>query len=92
MPVSDLMPATLFKMRLRHWCIFVNFAKFLRTLFYRTAEVVSSVMSNLYSHAIKFAFPVASLVSRKLIGEEKQDNLKSFIFFFQCDIKVISVF
>ena len=38
-------------------------------------------MGNLYSHAIKFAFPVASLVLRKLIGEEKQDNRKSFIFF-----------
>ena len=48
-------------------------------------------MDNLYSHAIKFAFPVASLVLRKLIGEEKQDNRKSFIFF-QCNTKVISVF
>ena len=48
-------------------------------------------MGNLYSHAIKFAFPVASLASRKLIGEEKQGNLKSFIFF-QCNTKVISVF
>ena len=48
-------------------------------------------MGNLYSHAIKFAFPVASLVLRKLIGEEKQDSRKSFIFF-QCNTKVISVF
>ena len=48
-------------------------------------------MSNLCSHAIKFAFPVASLVSRKLEGGEKQGNLIFTYVFFQCNIKAIYV-
>ena len=34
--VVGLRPATLLKKRLWHWCFPVNFAKFLRTFFYRT--------------------------------------------------------
>ena len=40
---ASLRPATLFKKRLWHRCFPVNFAKFLRTLSYRTALVAASV-------------------------------------------------
>ena len=44
--VAGLRSATLLKKRLRHWCFPVNFAKFLRTHFYRTPPVAASVFSS----------------------------------------------
>ena len=39
---TGLRPETLLKMRLWHRCFLVNFAKFLRTTFYRTPLVAAS--------------------------------------------------
>ena len=47
--VAGLRPATLLKKRLWHRRFPVNFAKFLRVLFYRTPPVTASSKKNLFS-------------------------------------------
>ena len=46
--VAGLTPATLLKMRLWHSGFPVNFAKFLRTFFYRIPPVAASVRCSLF--------------------------------------------
>ena len=45
--VAGLRPATLLKNRLRHRCFLVNFAKFLRTPFYRRTPLVAAASVSL---------------------------------------------
>ena len=45
--VAGLRPAILLKKRLRHWCFPVNFAKFLRTPFYRRTPLVAAASVSL---------------------------------------------
>ena len=44
--IHSLKLATLLKKRLWHWCFSVNFAKFLRTPFFRTPMVTTSIRNN----------------------------------------------
>ena len=58
--LADLSPATLLKKRLWHRCFPVNFAKFLRTSFYRTLLVASSgntPLRTIYLKTIKWIVP-----------------------------------